>query len=640
MELRDQKRKISSNLEEMNRQETFFSFSNLLNIFMVFMVIMIPSKIVLGQTNYEYSPQFLSKIDDQLRSRENIKKNGSLKELILINNQICFSYLNLSGEFEKAIPFAEESDSLTKFIDDERIKAIVFHIHGRILSKQGFFESAIHRHSQALEIRRRINDSLIIANSTQQIGKVFREQRKFTESIPFLKESLKIKKKHKQGSFHTILGQIASSYYQIDSLDQAKIYLNEAIKNVSNPPKRAFYGLHILKGEISYKEGRFYEALDEFQIANDGLKKTGGGIGEIINSELCLAKAYNSINESDRAKVICNNGLIKAKEYGYQFYESIGHELLSQIYIKEGKFQDAIKQLEMFNRITGDLFKQQEILANLDFNNKWQLDRKESTIQNLIRENEIQKQTIAYNRKIKGLLIIVFLLTITIGIAYLYFKRYSSKTNKDFEKIKSRQREKENRNRVLTAALEGQENERRRIAKELHDGLGGMLGTASMHLQNGNFNEKRIQKLISDSCEELRRISRNMMPVSLEVLGFEAAVKDLVNQAEEMGFSVVYETSGLPIDNKDLEISIYRIIQELMNNIFKHSNAENIILQIFNNEGVYIIIEDDGIGFYSGKLSGQGISNIRSRIEVWEGHINIDSKENEGTLVNIYIPQL
>jgi len=201
--------------------------------------------------------------------------------------------------------------------------------------------------------------------------------------------------------------------------------------------------------------------------------------------------------------------------------------------------------------------------------------------------------------------------------------------------------------------IEGQEKERKRLAIDLHDGLGGRLSGISMNLSKLDKDEpkqypkKQLQKVmkdLNDSLTELRNIARNMMPETLMKFGLQAALKDYCSSMTGSDTKVTLQFYGNDKGiNINQQVTMYRVIQELINNAIKHAKATEVLVQ-FMREGnnVDITVEDNGVGFNKNeslkkKASGMGLSNLQTRVAYLKGNIDFESEENEGTTVNVHI---
>lgn len=206
-------------------------------------------------------------------------------------------------------------------------------------------------------------------------------------------------------------------------------------------------------------------------------------------------------------------------------------------------------------------------------------------------------------------------------------------------------KEKEKQLSNYMALMEGQEQERQRMARDLHDGLGCELAAIKLGL-SGIPAESASQELslqvitekLDASIRELRLISRNMMPESLLTLGLKEALNDLCSSVMTPQLRLVYNAYNIdPALPQSSQIMIYRMIQEIITNAVKHANASEIMLQCSQEEDrFFITVEDNGKGFdiSSHHSKGIGLKNIRNRVDYFHGHLHIESS-SEGTIINI-----
>lgn len=199
-----------------------------------------------------------------------------------------------------------------------------------------------------------------------------------------------------------------------------------------------------------------------------------------------------------------------------------------------------------------------------------------------------------------------------------------------------------------SALLEGQENERRRIIKELHDGVGQLLTAIRMRvemLEDGSGLKEEIKKQINETIAEVRRISYNVMPQALVDFGLEAALRGLCDSMKrysnlEIDFTYVKEFDHTL--NFDISTALFRIAQEGLNNVVKYAQASSVNLHIIDKEDeIYLMLEDNGKGFDESRLntdSGMGLQNIRERAAILNGYAEIHSVPGEGTIIEVHIP--
>ncbi|MCE7993992.1 MAG: PAS domain S-box protein [Roseivirga sp.] len=203
------------------------------------------------------------------------------------------------------------------------------------------------------------------------------------------------------------------------------------------------------------------------------------------------------------------------------------------------------------------------------------------------------------------------------------------------------------------ALVLGQENERRRLAQELHDGLGQSISAIGLNLnalepELKSFNDKfkkiyeEVKEKLNETVEEVRAISRNLTPKILDDFGLQKALEHLCDTIDkstlvELNLNLYGDMSNV---DKVQALGIYRIIQELVNNALRHADPKNVFVHVTRGESEWIVlVEDDGRGFDPvAKPKGMGLSNVRSRAELLKGEVHIDSNEKSGTTVSVNIP--
>ena len=233
------------------------------------------------------------------------------------------------------------------------------------------------------------------------------------------------------------------------------------------------------------------------------------------------------------------------------------------------------------------------------------------------------------------------------------YKRNKQKTSIIIEKNEEINRQriselfKEYEIKAIRANINGQENERKRIAEELHDGIGGTLSSIKLSLANSlgqPHSQERVTKVmnaIDELCYEIRTISHNLIPPNFK----NTAFVDLLNQYfEDFRARYEIELNIAQYPNNELneiplnyQVELYRIIQEALTNIVKHAQADTVEIQLIRHDNyVNLIIEDNGVGFEDLPESGGiGLRNMHSRVHALQGNFEIDSKIGRGTIINI-----
>lgn len=311
-------------------------------------------------------------------------------------------------------------------------------------------------------------------------------------------------------------------------------------------------------------------------------------------------------------------------------------------------YRTAIKAFKKNNQLKQLAFAQEQLIRinkNISLNNNDYIQN--ITKQYVKNENKMLKQELNLSKSNKERQIFYFLVLglvlISIGLWY-FFKQRQRLKNQEIETLKSNQ---EISN--LESLIDGEEKERKRIAQELHDGLNGDLSAIKYRLSTleesglspiDTENLGKVITMIDDSCTQIRSISHNLMPSSILEYGLIETIKEyLIKINTSDNFRVDFQAYGNYIAlSKKNETIIYRIIQELVTNILKHSKASEAMIQLnYREDELVITVEDNGIGFNLDIVSnGIGHKNIQTRIAFLNAHMDVDSSAN-GTFYTITI---
>lgn len=227
---------------------------------------------------------------------------------------------------------------------------------------------------------------------------------------------------------------------------------------------------------------------------------------------------------------------------------------------------------------------------------------------------------------------------LTVAMAHRYY--LIGKKNIEYQKTINNQ-QKDQIKHIISA----QEKERGKIARELHDGVVQELGSVILglrHLGNNGENKDTLLETLENSSRDLRTLSHSMMPKTLKELGIVSAARQTIRAALEYT-EIKHSFETFNFENRPseiIEITLYRILQELINNLVKHSRANSVSVQLFTIEkDILMVFSDDGVGM--GEISseeGMGLRNIRSRLEMVDGSVSIEPNEPSGTTFSIRIP--
>jgi signal transduction histidine kinase len=437
------------------------------------------------------------------------------------------------------------------------------------------------------------------------------------------------------------LGGLAYFNIQENKLDSAKINLEKGLLlcEKTKLPQICY--------EVNKELGKLYGKLEMFDKANDILLVANNYAlirkrkYDIIESNVYLAKNeikrgnYNaSIIYFEKAEIVFIDEPVP--EIGVAFYRS-----WAEAEKKIGNYRKSNELLEKSIQLKDSVYSQENraILVNADAKYETEKKDKEIALQQLQlekTERELQKRKTQSNYLIG---IVTFLLVGSILIWFLFQQRQKRK-NQEIVTLK-----REHQIKTLETLIEGEEKERFRIAKELHDGVNGDLSAIkyklSTLLEMNNTIIKEAIIMIDNSCNQVRAISHNLVPPSLENFNLLEAVEEYCEKSDTSHTEkITFQHLGDEVNMlKKEEINIFRIIQELVTNSIKHANATEINVQIScRNKTMQITVEDNGKGFDKEKAEGKGIGlvNIQSRIDYLHGTIDLITN-NQGTSTTIEI---
>ncbi len=394
--------------------------------------------------------------------------------------------------------------------------------------------------------------------------------------------------------------QISIEYFQLGKIDSSKYYADKSYAlalQLKAPSNIASAGLQL--AQIALKE-----------------KNTA-----LANQYLSAIEAYFR-NSTDPAELA---GFL---------------ELQQRLKFLQGDYKTAYTLLDEFKTISDSLWQSKKTLEFAEREMRYETEKKETQIK--LQQTAIQRKNIFNYSLIGGASALLLILL-------LVYRNYQNKQKLQQQRIAELETEKQLL--ATQSLLKGQEDERSRLAKDLHDGLGGLLSGVKLQLgamkgnlilteEHGRAFNNALNKL-DESIGEMRRVAHNMMPEALMKLGLQQALQDYCDGLSD-GQSFVINTEFYGLEQRmeaSVEIVVYRIVQELLNNAVKHAQATTILAQVIRrDENLTITVEDNGKGFDKEILNGlrtAGLQNIQSRVNYLRGQMDIQSVTGKGTSVHI-----
>ncbi|MFT3934828.1 MAG: histidine kinase [Chitinophagaceae bacterium] len=438
-----------------------------------------------------------------------------------------------------------------------------------------------------------------------------------------------------------VYASLGQAYTNLKLYDSAVIMYDKAIESsIAKGDKYAEIYLYMYKNDLYAKMGKFAEQLP--------LAEKSIALAKELQSTQTLAAAYFNMgaanfytNKNELALKNINESIEIAKANSLGDEMQNAYMLLSYIYVRQGKFVEANEAARLEDSIKDAALNEQILHNTTELETKYETEKKNEQI-------KLQQAVIKQKNTLNYLLIggTVALLLIII-LLYLNYRHAQKLQQQRIAELETQQQL-----TATEAVLKGEEQERARLAKDLHDGLGGMLSGIkhSFHSMRSNLvmtadnnhSFERSIDMLDSSIREMRRVAHNMMPEALVKFGLDTALKDFCEGINETGvLQISYQSIGIQETdfNQTLSVNIFRIVQELVNNTIKHAGAKNAIIQLSKNEShVTIAVEDDGKGFDTAVLnSSQGIgwTNIKSRVKLLRATLDVQSQPGKGTSVLI-----
>jgi signal transduction histidine kinase len=619
-----------------------------------------------------------------------------------LDSRFINSYIQISAVYiihhnwDSAQYYCDISIHYADSLNQSSILANAYRIKAIIYRKSGFHNQSLSYLQKSIQVLGD-RDSLLLAKIFNSLGLFY-----FTQSLYdsatyyYLKGYNILKLKNREEDAIPQLINLADIFLGMKEYEKAKHFLYECI-DLLNKREDVIYvkfnkALICSKlGEAFYIEQKYDSALYMFKKCEYNYKELNNrnelidiysNIG-VIYGDLQLfdsasryyklaIKTGKDINQVNRLGNTYNNLAVINMRLGEldaalknlklaMFYHHAGGDVpdmlstINNIYetyeLKE-EYDSAFKYLKKYEILSDSIFNIEKAKVISDLEMKYEKEKDQAHILELRNENlqkdlELNRRTNQRNFFLAGGSGILV-------ISILIFSFYRQRVKKD--KIIADQRiEKLEREKKLLAAksiVEGQEEERKRIARELHDGLGVLLSTAKMQFKSiedkSPENREVINKaalLLERASSDVRRISHNMMPGILTKLGLDEALEDLVesiNDTPDINAVLNIENEEEKRLPENSEIMIYRVLQEMVNNTLKYAEASKVILEVnYDEDSLSIQYTDNGKGFdVEEKLKSKsiGLTSIQSRIDFLGGKLNINSKSSRGTSYFITIP--
>ncbi len=447
---------------------------------------------------------------------------------------------------------------------------------------------------------------------------------------------------------------VADDFSGLSQFDSSSAYLEKVrplVMQLDRPNLNVRF--YYIQGGIYRKKKDWSNALTNFQKAQEAAIKMKDDF-QVVNSQEGIAACYLNLGNLAKARELALIVLKESARMNVPLAKVQALQLLTEIEEKSGNIKEAYEYQKLWVDANDSTKKEKVERQMRESEANYQNERNEREILELQKSNALKSLSLQKKSTFNYFLIgslSALLITGFLGYRNLRNRQQLSKQQDELQQQRIRELEKDRQLIAVDSMLKGQEEERSRLAKDLHDGLGGLLSGVKFSLSNMKDNLivtpdnmavfERSLDMLDTSIKELRRVAHNMMPEMLTKFGLDEALKEYCSTVNSTKLlTVKYQSFG--IENrldKAVEIIIYRIIQELVNNIMKHAVASEAFIQLIReNNRLNVVVEDNGKGLDLIKLEkskGAGWVNIRSRVEYLKGQVDVHSDPGKGTLVNM-----
>jgi two-component system NarL family sensor kinase len=607
---------------------------------------------------------------DSLLERSNLEKVDSVQAFLY--NELSLKYVSVN--IDSALLFADRAIALSGKIQNKRILAQGYAKKALALKYGGNWGDALGWMYKALKIREQNNWNIDIGRSHLDIGNVYREEalidyeykEKFREAAKIYKTAFN----HYQQAlmyfqesgdkFWIGEGYNAIGYGCYDLYKYKEALLNygkskEIFLSINRNDK--YMGILVNEGIIYEQRKQYEKAAQIYRTALTFMKNSGDiknwivcliNIAEVYKKQLLVEKAISELHKAEKLakKQGDLNQLARIRENLFQTYLlNQQHDKALDYHLIYVRLKDSIHSLASKTKIA-------QIRAS------YQSEKKEQQNQLLSAQNNNLNQKNQLGQKQNQLLtigLIAVVLGLLLSFIYLlyYRQRQLSYRLRHQQEINDLMRKQDSQ--LINAMLDGQEQERKRIALDLHDRMGSLLATLKIYYNNlsSRFDKldqqqeneyKKTGDLLNKAVEELRNISKNLVSGVLLTFGFTPAIRELTQSINDTT-AITVKLNVFGMDERlssNIEVSLFRVIQELLTNTLKHAWATEVTIRVHRKEEILQLnISDNGKGFdweIAKAQSGIGLKSILTRIKGLNGELIVETASGKGASFQITIP--
>jgi two-component system, NarL family, sensor kinase len=534
------------------------------------------------------------------------------------------------GNYAEALELELKALSLRKKSGDSAKIAATLNNIGIIYDEKGDYKKSLEYYYGARRIYENLKNKDKIAMVLSNIGIVLKAQGDYEEVVSYYRQAMliynELGNKLGEAACHANLGAV---YFNLAKYDSALYYSLMAEKEFTEQNVQQFLPTALVNAAVAYNKLGKSKQAKAYLLRAKKLDEAYDSKKDLAIVLIHLAGIYKNEGNYSTANATASSALQIAKKIKAQQEVMDARLVLSEIHLSKKDFASAYQEYKEYISIKDSLFRQEKSKQITEIQTKFETEKKEGEIKFLKQENDLKDARLDQNK-----LLIISLAGVLLGgvaLGFMYRTRIQLKQQAELEATRASLRESQ-----LQAVIGSQEEERKRFAADLHDGLGQMISAVRLGLSKENVEKSSVNHaltLLNDMNGEIRDIAFNLMPQVLMKSGLDEALKEFATRINRSGGVTIHvQTYDLSRDlPSEHRIALYRISQEWVNNVIKYSGATSISIQVVQHpEELVLTIEDNGKGFNAERLTqsqGNGWKNINSKLHLIKGAIEIDSQE-------------
>lgn len=605
------------------------------------------------------------------------------RDRMRVLGDLCWESAGIDAD--AAVKYGSELLKMAEQLKDSTEIAEACNLYCTALYRKGNYEEALLQNRRAYRIRLKKGDPKAIGSSLNKFVNIYTDQVRLDSALKYGIESLKIFESTKDSAnlaitYNTLshiqtkdrdfasartyaqqaydiaksigfdyatggaAGNLAVCYESLGDIDGALNWYSIAKVHFEKVGSAVDLGTVANNlGVIYRKQKRFDLALENYRLAYDMAKEMNSR-SNIAHAAVSLGQLLTEMNKAAEGKTYLQEGIDIAEQEKLGRLRIVAYTGMVECMVKLGDSQLASHYLNKYMSLQDSLYNSDKAALMQDMRAKYDTEKKEQENEFLRIENERKDE------EKKRMMIIGMVVFVLIAVmAYLYYLNYKRKQREAMQAELLKERE-----RGLAAVFEATETERQRIAKDLHDGIGQQLsglklswdGLTSRWSSQHEAESEKLKSLtgvLDEACAEVRSISHQMMPKALMEKGLLPALEDMLRKS--LGLSnISYSLEHFKVEGErykqTVELSLFRISQELVNNIIKHSGATHVNVQLYRaKQQLILVIEDNGKGFdAAANKGGIGMMNITSRLSTVAGEVIWEPGPETGAVATIRVP--